>query len=161
VQLSRRDMIDRRDALSEDRCVMGIAPPRSALTVSQRASKNVRATVASRARFCTTHRGRPSREALYRKVFTTGDALGTWRPARPLRCSAPTRASRTARDASHRGQRFAGEAGTVSACARFSNTHLANQEGKMVWIVIIALAVTAFGLVKARRRKAASGAAHQ
>jgi hypothetical protein len=31
----------------------------------------------------------------------------------------------------------------------------------MVWIVIIALAVSAFGLVKARRRKAASGAAHQ
>jgi len=32
----------------------------------------------------------------------------------------------------------------------------------MAWIVIIVLAVMAFGLVKARRhRKAASGAAHQ
>jgi hypothetical protein len=30
----------------------------------------------------------------------------------------------------------------------------------MVWIVIIALAVTAFGLVKARRRKAAARTAH-
>ena len=48
-----------------------------------------------------------------------------------------------------------------SARVRFSNTHLANQEEKMVWIAIIALSVTAFGLVKARRRKAASGAAHQ
>jgi hypothetical protein len=48
-----------------------------------------------------------------------------------------------------------------SARPRFSDRRLANQEGQMVWIVIIALAVTAFGLVKARRRKAASGAAHQ
>jgi hypothetical protein len=48
-----------------------------------------------------------------------------------------------------------------SARVRFSNTRLANQEGQMAWIVIIALAVISFGLVKARRRKAASGAAHQ
>jgi hypothetical protein len=95
----------------------GIAPSRSALTVSQRAAKNVRATVATRTRSCTRHRGPPSREALYRKVFTSRGAVGNRRPARPLRRSAPTGASRTARDASHRGQHFAGETGTVSASA--------------------------------------------
>jgi hypothetical protein len=42
-------------------------------------------------------------------------------------------------------------------------THaIGNEGGPMTWIVIIALAIVSFGLVKARRnRKTATGTAHQ
>jgi len=46
---------------------------------------------------------------------------------------------------------------------RLPFTHaIGNEGGPMTWIVIIALAIVSFGLVKARRnRKTATGTAHQ
>src|SRR5918996_866655 len=48
----------------------------------------------------------------------------------------------------------------ASSC--FTNAPGPDQEDKMTWIVIVALAVVAFGLVKARRhRNAAAGTGHE